>query len=293
MYCSRQLVEDNSLGTVQEHTLLAPPLDSGGKHLALDVAALDDQLVRAQRVVNACNALLNDRALVQIRSDEVSSGTDDLYTTLIRLVVRLCALERWQEGVVNVDDLARHLGAQTRRQDLHVSRQDDQLDVVLLDELQDLALLLGLGVLGDGEVVELDTMCLGHVGKFGVVGDDDWDLDLQLSRLDAEEKVVQAVPNLGYHDQDLGLRVYRTDVIGHAHLLCEISHRRLQSSKLSRMTKVHAHEKHLGCWVGELLQVENGKILLCKQSGDSVHDACLVRARQSEEVIGAGHFLGC
>jgi hypothetical protein len=24
-----------------------------------------------------------------------------------------------------------------------------------------------------------------------------------------------------------------------------------------------------------------------------VHDACLVRAGQSEEVIGAGHFLGC
>jgi hypothetical protein len=291
--CCRQLIKYNSLGTVQEHALLAPPLDSSGKHLALNVAAFNNQLVRAQRVVNACNALLNDRALIQIRSDEVSSGTDDLYTTLIRLVVRLCALERWQEGVVNVDNLARHFGAQTRRQDLHVSRQDDQFDVVLLDELQDLALLLGLGVLSDGEVVELDTMCLGHVGKFGVVGDNDGDLNLQLPRLDAEEEVVQAVTNLGYHDQNLGLGVYRADVIGHAHLLGEISYRLLQGSKLGRMTKVHAHEKHLGSWVGELLQVENGEILLCKQSGDSVHDACLVRAGQSEEVIGAGHFGGC
>ena len=195
--------------------------------------------------------------------------------------------------MVNVDDLARHLGAQTRGQNLHVSRQDDQLDVVLLDELQDLALLLDLGVFGDGEVVELNTVCLGHVGKFGVVGDNYGDLDLQLSGLDAEEEVVQAVSDLGYHDQDLGLGVYRADVIGHAHLLREISHRLLQGSELSRMAKVHAHEKHLGCRVGELLQVENGEILLCKQSGDSVHDACLVRARQSEEVIGAGHFLGC
>lgn len=44
-------------------------------------------------MINTSNPLLDDRTLVQISSDKVSSGSDNLDTALVRLVVRLGTLE--------------------------------------------------------------------------------------------------------------------------------------------------------------------------------------------------------
>lgn len=127
-------------------------------------------------MVDARDALLNDGPLVQVRRDKVRRGANDLHPALVRLVVRLGALEGRQEAVVDVDDAARHGLAERRREHLHVAREHDELDAVLPHEVEHPRLLLRLGVLCDGEVVELDAVRGGEGLVVGVVGDDDGDL---------------------------------------------------------------------------------------------------------------------
>lgn len=106
------LVEDNGLVAVQDDTALGHVLDGGSKNVALNVASGVSQLLGAHSVVDTNDVLLNDWAFVQVAGDEVGSSTNDLHTTIIGLVVRLGALERGQEAVVDVDDATRHGGAQ-------------------------------------------------------------------------------------------------------------------------------------------------------------------------------------
>ena len=201
----KRLVEHHSLMSVKQHPPLGEVLHGGCQHVALDVASSVGQLLRAHAVVDADNVLLDNRTLIQIAGDEVRGGTDNLDTTVVGLVVRLGALKRRQEAVVNVDDTARHSLAQGGGEDLHVAGQDDEVDVVLFDELQDAGLLLLLGILADRQVDEGDVVGGREGGKVRVVGYDEGDIDGELAGRGTEEEVVEAVTDLGDHDQDAGL----------------------------------------------------------------------------------------
>lgn len=82
----QSLVEHNRPVTVQKHPLLAPPFDSRGQNLRLDVAALLDQLGGSHGVVDTRNSLLDNGTLVQIGRHEVGGGSDDLHTAVVRLI---------------------------------------------------------------------------------------------------------------------------------------------------------------------------------------------------------------
>jgi len=58
----------------------------------------------------------------------VGRGADQLHAALVRLVVRLGALEAGQERMVDVDGPAFQLAAQVIREDLHVAREHHELD---------------------------------------------------------------------------------------------------------------------------------------------------------------------
>lgn len=109
-------------------------------------------------MINPRNPLLNNRTFIQVGSDEMRCGADNLDTTLVGLVVRLGTLEGGQEAVVDVDDAARHSFAEGRGEDLHVAGENNEFDIVLFDEGEDLGFLLGFGVFCDGEVVEFDAV---------------------------------------------------------------------------------------------------------------------------------------
>ena len=51
------------------------------------------------------------------------------------------------------------------------------------------------------------------------------------------------------------------------------------------MSKMHAHEKFLHLGIGELLQVQDGQIILSQDSCHGVYDAGLVGTRQCEDVV--------
>lgn len=288
--CAR-LVEDHRLRDVEEHPPLSDPFHRSRQNLAFNIGAFLDQILRAHTVVDAGHTLLDDGALVQVSRNEMRRRTDDLDAALVCLVVGLGSLEGWQKAVVDVDDLPTHGLAQHRRQDLHVAGQDDQLNVVLPHQLEDLALLLRLGVLGDGEMVELDAVAPGQGLELGVVRHDDGDLDPQLARLGPEQQVVEAVPDLGHHDEHAGFLRHRPDLVVHMNLGGQGLEGRSEGVYRRGGPKVDAHEELVGDGVGELLQVYDVDIVGGEDAGDRVNDAGLVRTGQRKYVIIA--LRGC
>lgn len=284
------LMEHDRLDAVQENLALGVPLDGRRQHLALDVGPGLRQVARLDGVVDPGDALLDDGTLVQVGGHKVRGRADDLDAALVGLVVGLGALERRQEGVVDVDDAAGHGGAELGGQDLHVPRQHDELDAVLGDEVQDGGLLLGLGVLCHGEVVEGDAVRLCELGVLRVVGHDQRHLDAELAGLHAEQQVVEAVADLGHHDEDARLPRDGPNVVGHLILGRELVEGlgEVRRVRLGDGAKVHAHEEPTGGRVGELLQVQDVVLVQGEDTGDGVDDAGLVRAGQREDVV-IGH----
>ena len=95
-----------------------------------DTAGLADRAQRGHlhRVVDPLHALLADRALVEVGGDVVRRRADQLHAALAGLVVGPGALERGQEGVVDVDHASLHRAAQVVREHLHVAGEHHQLD---------------------------------------------------------------------------------------------------------------------------------------------------------------------
>lgn len=219
-------------------------------------------------MIDPGNTLLDDGALVQVSGDEMRRRADDLDAALVRLVVGLCALEGRQEAVVDVDDLAAHGLAQHGREDLHVAGEDDELDVMLPDQLEDLSLLLRLGVLGHGQVVELDAVAPGQGLELRVVRHDDGHLDAQLARLGAEQQVVEAVANLGHHDEHARLLRHRPDLVVHLDLGGQGVEGRSEGVYRRCGPEVDTHEELVGDRVGELLQVDDVDAVGGEDAGD-------------------------
>ena len=115
---------------------LREPLDGLGEGARLLVLADRHELGGGARVVDAHDVLLDDRALVEVARHEMRRRADELHAAGVRLLVRVGALEPGQERVVDVDDPPAERGAQLGREDLHVPREHDELDVVLLDHLE-------------------------------------------------------------------------------------------------------------------------------------------------------------
>lgn len=175
------LIKDNCFVSVQQNPALSKILHCLSQDIALDVTSGMSQLLGTQGVVHANNILLDDGALVKIARDKVRRGPDELHAAVIGLVVGLGALEGRQKTVVDIDDFPRHGLAQRRRQNLHVPRQHDQLDLILLDELQDPGFLLLLCIRCHGEVHERHLVRCGELGELRVVRDDQRDLNGQLA----------------------------------------------------------------------------------------------------------------
>lgn len=123
-------------------------------------------------------------------------------------------------------------------------------------------------------------------------------LYLQLASLYAEENVVEAVTNLGDHEQDAHLARGRAHVVLHAVLGGELGKGGLEVRCRGRVDtvcgrgggKVHAHEEALRRGVTELLQVEDIVAMRGKDAGDGVDDARPVGAGEGEDVVVGRHF---
>mmetsp|Transcript_6847 Transcript_6847/g.21581 ORF Transcript_6847/g.21581 Transcript_6847/m.21581 type:complete len:282 (+) Transcript_6847:292-1137(+) len=152
---------------------------------------------------DARRALLDDGALVEARGRVVRRRADELDAALVRAVVRLGADERGQERVVDVDDAHGVRRAELVRDDLHVAREDDDVDVELLHERDLLVFDLALRRLGDLEDLEAHAERVGDGLEVRVVRDDERDVARQLARLVPEQDLPEHVVVLGHHDAEL------------------------------------------------------------------------------------------
>src|SRR5262249_27227940 len=85
--------EHHRLVLEHEDAVLEVPADGACQHGALEVAALAQQVRDRIAVRRARDVLLDDRAFVEVGGGVVRGGADQLDAALLRLVVRLAALE--------------------------------------------------------------------------------------------------------------------------------------------------------------------------------------------------------
>lgn len=285
------------LRLIQKHPSFSIPPHSSSQDLALNIGTLIGQFFGTHTMINPGNTLLNDRALIQIRSNKMGRGTNDLDTALISLMVRLGTLEARQEAMVDIDDLAAHGLAEHRAQHLHVPCEHDKFHVVLLDELQDLALLLGFCILRHGQVVELNAVALRQRLVIRMIGDNDWDIDAQLTGPHAKQQVIKTVANLGHHDKHPSLAGRGTDIVRHFVRGSQLvkGHGQVCGALCAWSgcwTEVDAHEEIFRLRVRKLLEVEDVEVVRGEDAGYGVDDARLVRAGEGEDVVpvGGGHL---
>ena len=120
--------------------------DGASQNDRLEVASFAREFGHRVTVRHPCDFLVEDRALVEILGDVVRSGPDQLHTAIVGLTIRIGADEGGQERVVDVDD-SRSIGVdQDGGQNLHVARQNDEVDVEGSQRFQHLCFLGRLGV---------------------------------------------------------------------------------------------------------------------------------------------------
>lgn len=155
-------VEDDRAVTVHEDPSFRMPGHCSCQYRCFDILTALDEVGDVAVVIDASDILLYDRPLVEIRGDVVGRGTDDLHSAGVRLVIRLCALEAGQERVMDVDDAALQPGAEIGGEDLHIAREDNELDVELIDESAQTRLGSVLGLTSDRNVVEVVAVKFGQ-----------------------------------------------------------------------------------------------------------------------------------
>ena len=93
---------------VQQYTMLYMIFDRFGEDHSLDISANVDQISDRASMSDPLDALFDNRAFVQFGGDIVGSSADEFDAMIKCLMVRFCALESRQKGMMNVDDLACH-----------------------------------------------------------------------------------------------------------------------------------------------------------------------------------------
>jgi ribosomal protein L18 len=101
------LSENNRLVAMHQHAVFEVVAQAAREDGLFDVLAVAHHVVDRVGVVDADHVLLDDRPLVEFAGHVVAGRADQLDAALVGLVVGLGADEAGQEGVVDVDDLAR------------------------------------------------------------------------------------------------------------------------------------------------------------------------------------------
>jgi diguanylate cyclase (GGDEF)-like protein len=186
---------------VDEHQVVEVRTDCAREHDALDVAADALKFGCVSAMVDAKHVLFDDRSVVEHFGDVVRGGADQLDAAFARPFVWPSARERRKERVVDVDDRDAESIDQVARQDLHVAREDDQVD--RSGKLCEEALFsVGPAALLDGDMDERDAERFDVGAEIFVVGDDACDLHRQLSATPPPQQVEEAVVVFADHQRD-------------------------------------------------------------------------------------------
>ena len=155
------LAEHHRFVTIAQNTMLDVALNRPRQHQGLDIAAHLHQRLGRHGVIDSFDVLFDDRAFVQIFGDVMGRRADDLHAALMGLVIRPGPFETWQKTVMNIDRAALQRPTQTRRKNLHIARQHDQIDLLAFDQIDNgLFLRFAAGVI-DRQMMERNAVGLG------------------------------------------------------------------------------------------------------------------------------------
>src|ERR1051325_10071050 len=144
------------------------------QHHALEIAPPADKVLDIIPVADALNILLDDRTFIQVGGSIVRGSADQFDPPRVRLMVRLRSDKSRQEGMMDIDNAVRITIHDLLTQYLHVSRQHNDFDAMLRQQLQFLLLLQSLGLRRNGEYRERNAVTLNRGGKLGVIADYDY-----------------------------------------------------------------------------------------------------------------------
>lgn len=170
------LAEHDRPAPERPHPTFAVRAHRSGEDELLDVAPLPHEVRSVVSVADPDHVLRDNRPVVEHRRDVMAGGANDLHPARVRLMVRLRARERRQERVVDVDDPALPLVDKLRRENLHVTGEHDEIDVMLGEQFTLFRLRLGLVVSLDRHVHKRQIESLGDRSQRLVVRDDEAEL---------------------------------------------------------------------------------------------------------------------
>ncbi len=106
-----------------------------GKHPALDIAPLADEIFGRIAMADPLDVLIDDRPFVQRAGDVMRRRADEFDAARMGLMIRPRALEARQELVMDIDATPRQFFRQLVRQNLHVACQHHQIGLRGLHEV--------------------------------------------------------------------------------------------------------------------------------------------------------------
>ena len=238
------------------------------------------------------HVLLDDGALVQVVGDEVGGGADELDAAIERLTIGSGPDEGGQEGVVDVEDLARIGLDETRCQHPHVLRQDHIIGLVAVYDGPHLLLVFGAAqvVMADG--VERNVELASQLCQGVVVADHRHYVHVQSAGVVLHQDVAEAVGLLGHQDDDALLAGLDQATLGAGGQgIVEI---RQQGLVVEASFQLGAHEEAAILVIHELVVLDDVELVLVADVGDLGDEALGIGAiRQQYFLFHVCHRFRC
>ena len=123
------LIEDHSFVFVDQDAVFQMESDGFTENEFLQVTAFAEQIADGIAMADPAYFLMDDGAVVEHWGHIMRGGSDELYSSGMSLMVRARAGEGGQEGMMDVDDRTSHLAEEIFAQNLHVTGQNNQIDM--------------------------------------------------------------------------------------------------------------------------------------------------------------------
>lgn len=256
--------------------------NGGGQNSALGLTAPAYEVLHRVAVRCSSDALFDDRTIVQHGRGVVGSGTNQLHSTFHRLVIGPRPREGREKRMVDVDDPPFPLFDELRGEDLHVARQDYQIDLEVRHDPIELGLLCRLRLGSHREVMKRDSERFGDVAGVLVVADHCGDRGRDVANSPTTDEIDHAMWVLGGEDGDLLVRIHGAD----RPLTTEIGGERVETG--SELVEVHRAPGGVEVDPQEELIVGDRLTLLGPKDVPAVLEEVGRDAGDNSRLIGAG-----
>lgn|SRR6266487_1024935 len=186
------LFENDRLIFVDEYPVLRIHAHGLGQDAAFDIAALAHQVIGAITMVAMDDILRDNWSFIQAIGDVMCGCPNQLDAALERTLVGIGADEGGQEAMMNIDDLVWIGIDEEWLQDLHIAREDQEVDFVL-DESEDALLVCFARLLCDRKIVVGHVVHAGEWLQLLVIADDEGDIHRQFAAFPAPQQIDQAM----------------------------------------------------------------------------------------------------